>query len=298
MANATTQDKRGLSAYRVAIGAAVLALAGAAGWWTASIRNVEQPAETIGLVALGPAEHDFGEHRQDEVLTHGFTLVNKTPAPVKIIDVATSCGCLLAEKTEKTQAPIAPGASVDLPIRFTTGAAQETASGTIRVGYCRMSSSAASGPPEYVILKVRADVTPDYRISPKEVDFGEVDGLAVQQAAAIIRIQPADLPDVAISEVHCSGDFLKARVLPKTPDDPAIRVQVDFDGASFTQSQAINGSVVFSTNSKRVPKALVYVRGKYDAPAEVEPKTIVIQSSERGEVERDLRITTSRPASS
>jgi hypothetical protein len=40
----------------------------------------------------------------------------------------------------------------------------------------------------------------------------------------------------------------------------------------------------------------VSVRGKYDAPAQVEPKAIVIESSERGEVERQLRVTTSQSA--
>jgi len=285
--------RRSISAF-VVIGSVALVIAGAAGWLTASaIRNADQPAETGGLVVLGPVEHDFGEHRQDEVLSHVFSLVNKTAAPVKIIEVRTSCGCLVADRIEE---PIAPGASVDLPIRFTTGAAQETASGTIQVGYRRVSGSAASSRPEYVILRVRANVTPDYRISPTEVDFGEVDGLAVQQATSIIRVLPAELPDVKISEVHCSGDFLKAKILPKTPDDPAIRVQVNFDGAGFTQSEAINGAVIFSTNSKRVPHALVPVRGKYNAPAEVEPKSIVITSSEQGEVERDLRLTTSQPA--
>jgi Protein of unknown function (DUF1573) len=219
-----------------------LMMANFAGVWLAGHMLAGDQGNPSGLVVLGPAEHDFGEHRQEEVLTHLFSLVNKTPEPVKIVEVATSCGCLVAERITE---PIAPGASVDLPIRFTTGAAQETASGTIQVGYRKVSDSAASERPEYVLLRVRADVTPDYRISPREVDLGDIDGLAVQQVTRIIRILPAETPDVEVQEVHCSGEFLTAQFLPKTADDPAIRIQVAFDGSRFTRSEAINGSVIF-----------------------------------------------------
>jgi len=249
------------------------------------------PLPPSGLVVVGPAEHDFGEHHQEEHLTHVFTLVNKTLAPLKIVEVSTSCGCLVAKKNEE---PIAPGASVDLPIRFSTGAAQETASGTVQVGYRKVSDLAASDRPEYVILRVRAAVTPDYRMSPAEVDFGEINGLALEQATRIISVLPAKMPNVEINEVHCSGDFLMARILQKTTDDPAVRIQVSFDGSRLTHSQSINGSVIFSTNSKRVPKAMVYVQGRYDAPVQIEPKAIVIESSERGEAERELRVATSQ----
>jgi hypothetical protein len=116
------------------------------------------------------------------------------------------------------------------------------------------------------------------------------------RSLALFASRPRNSPTLKSARFIARGDFLKAQILPKTADDPAIRIQVAFDGARFTRSKSINGSVIFSTNSKRAPKAIVYVRGKYDAPTQVEPKTIVIESSEQGEVERQLRVTTSQPA--
>jgi hypothetical protein len=52
------------------------------------------------------------------MLAHEFTLVNKLPAAVKIVEMKTSCGCLVPSKIVDT---IAPGERVTLPVRFTTG---------------------------------------------------------------------------------------------------------------------------------------------------------------------------------
>lgn len=242
---------------------------------------------------VGSEEHDFGQHYQDEALTHDFTLVNKASTPVKIVEISTSCGCLVAGIVKES---IAPGESVSFPVRFTTGPAQETASGNIRVVYREVDDSAPSGQPKYVSLRVRADVIPDYRISPKEIDFGLIDGLAVQQAVRIFRVEPEAMPDMAIQEVHSSNAFLGAKILPKEADGSTFRIEVTLDASRFTHSESFSGSVVFSTNSRRVPKAIVYVRGKYNAPAQVEPSMFVIGSDERGEVKRELRIKTTHPA--
>jgi len=257
-----------------------------------SVGCAQQGGDPSGLNVVGPEEHDFGKHYQDEVLTHDFTLVNKALKPVQIVEISTSCGCLVAGNVKES---IAPGESVSLPVRFTTGAAQETASGNIRVAY-REVDDTASGQPKYISLRVRADVIPDYRISPKEIDFGAIDGLAVQQVSRIFRVVPEAMPDMEIQKVHSSNAFIGAKILPKEADDSSFRVEVTLDASRFTHSESFSGSVVFSTNSKRVPKAIVYVRGKYNAPAQVEPNMIVIGSDERGEAERELRVKTTHPA--
>jgi hypothetical protein len=248
---------------------------------------------STGLVVLGPAEHDFGRHHQEEVLTHEFTLVNKLPTTVKIVEVKTSCGCLIPGKIADT---IAPGERVLLPVRFTTGAAQETASANVLVGYRRVNDTADSGEPQYVRLRVRADIIPDYRITPREIDLGVIDGLAVQQVSRIVRVIPEAAADVKILEVKSLSAFLQAEIVPQDTHGSAVQVKVSLDFSGFTESREINGSFVLSTDSKRVAKAIVYVRGKYKAPAQVVPNVIVIGSNEQGEVARELRVTTSQPA--
>lgn len=246
-----------------------------------------------GLIVLGSAKHDFGRHHQQEVLTHEFSLVNKLPTAVKIVEVKTSCGCLVAGKLKGT---IPPGESVSLPVRFTTGAAQETASANVIIGYRQVSDSPDTGDPEYLRLRVRADIIPDYRIMPREIDFGVIDGLAVQQVSRVIRVVPEAAADVRVHEVKSLSGFLRAEILPKETHGSAAQVKVRLDFSRFTESRRFDGSFVLSTDSKRVPKALVHVRGKYQAPAHIEPNLIVIGSDEQGEVERELRLTTSQPS--
>jgi len=139
-------------------------------------------------------------------------------------------------------------------------------------------------------------VSPDYLLSPREVDFGVIDGLSGQQASRIVRVLPEAAPDVEIQGVQSTSEFLRAEVLPKEADDPAVRVQVSLDASRLTDGGSFNGSVVIATNSTRLPKAKIPVRGQYEAPASVEPRAVVIGSDARGEVEEKLLLRTSQPA--
>lgn len=259
--------------------------------WTGYGRSENAPR---GLVVLGSEIHDFGECHQGAVLTHTFELANKAGTPIKIVGLETSCSCMAAEDLGATT--IASGDSFALPIHFTTGAAQETTSGRIIVHYRKLSKSADSAQPHHVSLRVRADVIPDYRISPREIDFEVIDGLAVQHVSRTFRVVPEAAPDVEIREVSSASGSLSAEILPRTPNVPGVEIKVRLDCSRFTRSRPFNGSVVLSTDSERLPKAIVRVRAKYDALAEAEPDMIVIGSDEEGEIQRDIRVITSRPA--
>jgi hypothetical protein len=251
-----------------------------------------QPEEKPkGLIVLDSEEHDFGTCKQGEALRHEFTLQNAGRMPVKIVEVKTSCGCLVAAQVVGSTVP--PGDKLALPVGFTTGGAQETASAGVLVGYRKGDEPTDAGEPKYVHLKVRASILPDYRISPREVDFGLVDGLAVQQVDRVIRVEPVAVADVKLLEASSSNPFLHVQVLPKDSHGCVVQVKVSLDVSGFTQSRPFTGSVVFSTDSKRVPKAVVEVKGQYQAPVEIQPDAIVIASDERGEVERQLQLKAS-----
>lgn len=254
-----------------------------------------------GLLVVGSEEHDFGEHRPGEVLTHAFSLVNTTEAPVEIVQFTTSCSsCFSIENARELRVkPIAPGETVAVSVRFTVLGIQDTVSGGAIVGYRLASDPPGEGAPRSLTLHVRASVLPDFRISPSELDFGLIDGLSVQQVSRTIRITPA-AEKVQLEKVSTPSGFLTTEIVRTkgrdSSNDSGFDVRVTLNVSRFAQSRPIDGSLIIATDSKRVPSVLVPVRGEYVAPAQVEPSILVLGSDEDGEVKRELKVVSSKPS--
>src|SRR5690349_11130416 len=72
-----------------------------------------------GLAVSGPAEHEFGECRQGDVLTHTFSLTKTEKTPIQIVQLTTSCGCFrVGNARDLRTKPVAPGETVPLTINF------------------------------------------------------------------------------------------------------------------------------------------------------------------------------------
>jgi hypothetical protein len=257
-------------------------------------------APARGLMAVGSEEHDFGECRQGDVLTHTFSLINNTETPVQIVQLTTSCGCFTVDNARELRVkPIAPGETVALSIRFTVPGVQDEASGRAVVAYRAAGDLPDAGAPSSVSLLAHVRVLPDYRISPSELDFGSIDGLSVQEVSRTLRIAPA-AENVEVQKVSSPNDFLRAEIVgtkaDDSGDDSGIDVRVTLDVSRFTQSRSFEGSLIIATNSKRFANALVPVRGEYAAPVQVEPSTILVGSDQDGEVSRELKVVSSRPS--
>jgi hypothetical protein len=245
------------------------------------------------LVVSGKDLHDFGQSRQAEVLSHTFTLVNETENTVRIAELKTSCGCLVAGGDEgPDKFVIASGESVGLPVRLTTNAAQESVSGVIIVGYRHGDDVADTGPVDYVDMRVRAEVIPDYRIAPKEIDFGTVDGLTFQSMNRLVRVIPEADDDVQILDVFAPSELVSTRLLPKAKGEPGFDIAVDLDVSQLNNTGSVRTSIVITTNSERAPKSIVKLRADYQAPIEVTPDSVIIQSDVEGVVERTVHLKT------
>jgi hypothetical protein len=239
--------------------------------------------------------HDFGERRQEEELAYTFVVTNQADAPITIVKTMSSCGCLVAgEDGRVPDTKIPPHDRMPIPVRFHTGTGQGATAGRIVV-YYRLETEPAGSPPErFVALEVWAEVIPDYRITPREIDFGEIDGLSTQHVTRTVRITPEASKSIAIRQVRATSDFLTARLLPASRNDAGCAVEVRLDVSGFSESRFCNSSVVVSTDSKQLPEGVIQVRAKYLAPATIEPGMVVIGSNEEGEVTRELRVSSRR----
>ena len=179
-------------------------------------------------------------------------------------------------------------------MRLHTGSDHGLVSGQVNVFYRHEPESSDSPGEKFVALQVRAEVIPEYRITPREVDFGEIDGLSTQRVRQVVRVTPEAAEGVTIRQVRATSDFLSARVLPRSRDDTGYDVEVNLDLSGFSESRSCSSSVVLATDSKQLPEAIVPVRAKYVAPATIDPSMIVIGSDEVGEVKKELHVATSR----
>ena len=149
-----------------------------------------------GLVVLDSELHDFGERNQGEVLTHTFSLVNRSSVPLKIAGLETSCNCVVARLSGTL---VEPERTLAVPVHFTTGGSQEAASARVNVHY--RAVDAPQSDDRSLGLRLQARVRPDYRISPDQIDFGVIDGLAIQQVSHTVRIAPEAVADIRILRI-------------------------------------------------------------------------------------------------
>ena len=253
----------------------------------------KSPQQQAAVGVSGSALYDFGECRQGETLAHTFSLINESRATIEIGRLKTSCQCLIAGTRVGIQnRRLAPGEELEVPVRFQTRANQEALAGEVIIEYANLDGASQAGQTNFVKLEVRANIIPDFRISPRELDFGSISGIAVKEVRRTLRVEPVALLDLAIHEVSCSNPRLRARLLPRAADDSAYEIEVTLDVSDLNESRSVGGTLILATTSERLPKANVRVLGEYNAAAEAEPGMIVVGSNVSGEVVRELRVTT------
>lgn len=194
---------------------------------------------------------DFGRCHQNEELSHTFSVTNRTDGPIKIVKALSSCSCVVAgQDGGLPDTTILPHTTLLIPVCFRTGSGQGAISGRVQVLYRLDKEQADSLPLRFFTMEMQADVIPDYRISPGEIDFGDIDGLTTQHVTRVLRINPEAAKSVTILGVRVAGEPLHARILPKVGDDAGCEVELSLDVSRFSESRSYGGSLVLTTDSK------------------------------------------------
>jgi hypothetical protein len=245
-----------------------------------------------GLVPLGLPYFDFGEQKQGQTLSHVFTLLNNTSFPISITEYRTSCACVVAQVAERDLI-IPAGETLEVPLSLTITNQNDDASGRVLVFY-RKEDGGSRGDDDrkHLALQLHAKITPDYLLSTEVVDFGEIDGLLESNPSRIIRFTPLLDVDIEITGLTASSKSISARLLPAETTEPTRSIEVALLSSAFDARQEISERIILSTTSKRSPKSVISVRAIYNAPVEISPASVIIESSERGEVTRDIHINT------
>ena len=79
--------------------------------------GVAAPAGPTTSLSFGESSFDFGTVTEGEIITHTFNFTNTGSEPLIVADARGTCGCTVPSKPT---APIAPGETGEITVRFDT----------------------------------------------------------------------------------------------------------------------------------------------------------------------------------
>lgn len=252
----------------------------------ASIALTNEPS----LRVLGPAEVDFGDQPQRAKLTHTFRLRNDSKSSIQIYEFRTSCRCVATPPKSASELVLAAGECLDVPITFTTGDQQSSATGTLFLFHRRLSDAAGADKIRPLELRLTAKVTAPYVIFPEAIDFGVVSSFSPPDQVRNIEVRGLHGLPPKITEVKTSSDRLTAELIPAGPGVHHVSVAVKLNTQGRTLSCDIHESVTLLLDSETAPRATVQVKAAYRQNAEPTPSAITVDSSVTGDAVKRFRI--------
>lgn len=160
---------------------------------TGSLPPIDSDRGLVPKIELETTHLDMGVVRNDDVTHTTLKVFNRGKAPLKIVNIETTCACTLGN-IPPDRATIEPGGEADIKITMNPF--------RIPGFHSRKTLTIFSTDPQTPTLKfeVEALVDPEFEMSPEEIDFGIVQKGETRESRMLIRqLQEAPL---VISEVR------------------------------------------------------------------------------------------------
>lgn len=125
------------------------------------------PNKAPTLLVVESPVHDFGRVRQQETLEATFSLKNESNATLRVMDVATDCGCTVAEVDSRL---LHSGESSALRVHYETGTGRGPVERRVAVWFT-IEAQGEAKILKALPLAVRADIRPDFRFELRSFAF-------------------------------------------------------------------------------------------------------------------------------
>lgn len=230
-----------------------------------------QTTEWANKLFKGNTTHDFGSVPRGAQLYHRFPMQNPYAVKLDVINVRSSCGCVTyAPPTQTLEPRQSAWLDITMDARKFTGA--KTVSVYVTVG------------PEYIstaTLQVSANSRADVVFNPGEVNFGVVP--RGQTPTQTIDVEYAGALDWRVSEVVKNSAPVDVNIeeLYRKTGQVGYRLKVTpkADAAAGTFKWELN----LKTNDPASPLVPVLVEATIQAPLDVFPKTVTLDTPKVGE---------------
>lgn len=240
---------------------------------------VRPPDEMFSRVALEPGITDLGTMPQGEKLTRRLTFTNGLPVPIQIVGIRSSCNCTTAG--DWTGRTVAADSRVELPITYDAGEHDGPRTSHFTVYYRDIGRQLSA----WQTVSFSANVATDYRVEPREVDFGTLD--ADRTATRSVVVRPVQLRDVTVTRVECEMRSVNGRI---AADGGNIRVDLTYQPEPSSPGGRVGGRVRLHTNSTHLPVADVFVSAEVTPIIDIEPRMIVVGAEAAGTVEHAIAV--------
>lgn len=230
------------------------------------------------LAIFEPSLVDFGEVRQNEVLSTELVLRNTTDGPIQIAGHHTTCKCtelpgdLLGRKLE-------PGEQLAVPVGMRTDASADAVSSKITMflrPYPPVDKNVSVAP-----AVLRATVVPDFRFEPDHLDLGEIE--TSEPVERTIHLVPMANKDVRIVGVRCPEREITVSLHETAGERQGHCMLVKIDASDIHSRRPTSGRIYVETSSDRAKNVSIGVHGRVVPEVELKPEEIVITGRGGGE---------------
>jgi len=229
-------------------------------------------------IELSPAEVSFGTIDPYTLRTSDVVVKNIGDAVLSTNRVQASCACTQA-RFEKDE--IGPGQQTTLHVELNP---QDFHGNSPRIGVIMYTNDPIN---PVTMLKVSADIEPEFTVEPLELDFGEVP----VGEERVLKVHARQELDEQFEVTHVTTllaglDALYTEVT--TPDDNGRRrFEIDVMVTPDARPGPLDGKLVVWTNIKRIPVINIPIKGRV-VGVEAVPSTVHFGLVEpaRGEVAR------------
>lgn len=229
----------------------------------------------VGLVFTGSASastwadalfdelsRDFGTVPRGPMLTHQFTVTNKTNNNVTISNVRVSCGCTSATAL---QANLAPGQSTVVVATMDTRRFSGTKSVTIYVQFSQPRF-------DEVRLWVQANSRDDLSISPDALAFGKIKRGTAPTATTTVTFFGNS--NWQITGAQCESNYVKTTLEQVRREGSEVVYKLSATMRGDAPAGRWFTEVWLTTNSPSTPKIRVPLTVEIEAPLTVSPGTV------------------------
>ncbi|MFV0344860.1 MAG: DUF1573 domain-containing protein [Bacteroidales bacterium] len=220
--------------------------------------NAQDSNTGKATIAFENLSHDFGTIKEEvKYAVHNFTFKNTGTAPLILNSVRASCGCTTPKWNRE---PIAPGASGNIEVRYSTSNRPGSFRKTITVG------SNASNP--QVVLKINGTVTPrektikelypryvgNMSVKTDQIAFGRIKDSAPNTKT----VEVANATNAAVKvDFSALPSYISAKMENTTLEPQAkSSIEFTFDPKAKGVYGSITEPVNVKVNGKEVPFTL------------------------------------------
>jgi hypothetical protein len=214
-------------------------------------------------IAVDEAMLDFGDLDQGMVSNRVLTVRNTGGAPLRILDVLTTCGCAAGTPEARE---IAPGGATQIQVAFLSGGVAGRISKMLTI---QSNDPACSS----LDIHVVANVHPAFALSPPGLELGEIE--RGKSATRTVTLRETRGRPFTVKGLICSPPELTATIHPPA-GSTSVTYRLEVTLSARRQPGPMFGTLLVRTDRTGVVAPALALTGTVVGPVSVTPSAVFL----------------------